>query len=430
MQIRLATVAAAILLSSGALSAAVGAPAQVDAVNVFERAAPTKAGVIAAIEKEIKTLTPIVVADRDALLKVLNDPKHTPAQIEAAFTKLSSDLKAAEPDVEKLLKQAEKVGLSEADIQKILKDVAPEIKKVFEIPGASVSISGRGVAAYAIPRSPQQATRRSPSATVSAPIALPTLTIAQIEKAILKAVKEAATELAAAEKKLLALLADPKATQAAIDAVKAAIEKELASLAPVFKKLADEAKALGLSEAEIEKILKQAPADVAKIFMQIFKDYPNIFGPGKVTVTVAGRADGVSPLASTRGLAASATVSAPIALPTLTIAQIEKAILKAVKEAAADLSAAEKKLLALLADPKATQAAIDAVKAAIEKELASLAPVFKKLADEAKSLGLSEAEIKKILKQAPADVAKIFMQIFKEFPDVFGPGKVTVSVSN
>ncbi|KAK0518818.1 hypothetical protein OC842_007669, partial [Tilletia horrida] len=99
-------------------------------------------------------------------------------------------------------------------------------------------------------------------------------------------------------------------------------------------------------------------------------------------------------------------------------------------EAAADLSAAEKKLLALLADPKATQAAIDAVKAAIEKELASLAPVFKKLADEAKALGLSEAEIKKILKQAPADVAKIFMQIFKEFPDVFGPGKVTVSVSN
>ncbi|KAK0522967.1 hypothetical protein OC842_006308, partial [Tilletia horrida] len=231
MQIRLATVAAAILLSSGALSAAVGAPAQVDAVNVFERAAPTKAGVIAAIEKEIKTLTPIVVADRDALLKVLNDPKHTPAQIQAAFTKLSSDLKAAEPDVEKLLKQAEKVGLSEADIQKILKDVAPEIKKVFEIPGASVSISGRGVAA---------------SATVSAPITLPTLTIAQIEKAILKAVKEAAADLSAAEKKLLALLADPKATQAAIDAVKAAIEKELASLAPVFKKLADEAKALGL----------------------------------------------------------------------------------------------------------------------------------------------------------------------------------------
>ncbi|KAE8216087.1 hypothetical protein CF327_g684 [Tilletia walkeri] len=341
-------VAAAILLSSSALAATV--PAQADGVSVFGRAL-SKSGVEAAIEKEIKTLTPIIVADRDALLKALKDPKATKAQINAAFAQINKDLKAAAPDVKKLIQEAEKVGLSQKDIQAILKDVAPEIKQIFKASGPTVHIS-----------------RAAP-------------TEASVVAAIKAEIKKLTPIVLAEEKKLLALLNNPKATQAAIDAAVKELTKALKAAAPQFEKLVKEALSLGMAEKELEKIFAAAIPEIKKLLK-----LPGV----KVTVSRAGPTE----------------------------ASVIAAIKAEIKKLTPIVLAEEKKLLALLNNPKATQAAIDAAVKELTKALKAAAPQFEKLVKQALSLGMAEKELEKIFAAAIPEIKKLL-----KLPGV----KVTVS---
>ncbi|KAE8217821.1 hypothetical protein CF319_g8173 [Tilletia indica] len=341
-------VAAAILLSSSALAATV--PAQADGVSVFGRAL-SKSGVEAAIEKEIKTLTPIIVADRDALLKALKDPKATRAQINAAFAQINKDLKAAAPDVKKLIEEAEKVGLSQKDIQAILKDVAPEIKQIFKASGPTVHIS-----------------RAAP-------------TEASVIAAIQAEIKKLTPIILADQKKLLAILNDPKATKAAIEAAVKEISKDLKAAAPIFEKFVKQALSLGMAEKELEKIFAAAIPEIKKLLK-----LPGV----KVTVSRA----------------------AP------TEASVIAAIQAEIKKLTPIVLAEEKKLVALLNNPKATQAAIDAAVKEISKALKAAAPQFEKLVKEALSLGMAEKELEKIFAAAIPEIKKLL-----KLPGV----KVTVS---
>ncbi|KAE8257248.1 hypothetical protein A4X13_0g2482 [Tilletia indica] len=330
-------VAAAILLSSSALAATV--PAQADGVSVFGRAL-SKSGVEAAIEKEIKTLTPIIVADRDALLKALKDPKATRAQINAAFAQINKDLKAAAPDVKKLIEEAEKVGLSQKDIQAILKDVAPEIKQIFKASGPTVHIS-----------------RAAP-------------TEASVIAAIQAEIKKLTPIILADQKKLLAILNDPKATKAAIEAAVKEISKDLKAAAPIFEKFVKQALSLGMAEKELEKIFAAAIPEIKKLLKL----------PG-VKVTVS------------RAAPTEASV----------IAAIEAEIKKLTPIILAD----QKKLLAILNDPKATKAAITAVWKELAKDLEAAAPIFEKFVKQALSLGMAEKELEKIFAAAIPEIKKL-----------------------
>ncbi|KAE8232800.1 hypothetical protein CF326_g2171 [Tilletia indica] len=341
-------VAAAILLSSSALAATV--PAQADGVSVFGRAL-SKSGVEAAIEKEIKTLTPIIVADRDALLKALKDPKATRAQINAAFAQINKDLKAAAPDVKKLIEEAEKVGLSQKDIQAILKDVAPEIKQIFKASGPTVHIS-----------------RAAP-------------TEASVIAAIQAEIKKLTPIILADQKKLLAILNDPKATKAAIEAAVKEISKDLKAAAPIFEKFVKQALSLGMAEKELEKIFAAAIPEIKKLLK---------LSGVKVTVSRA----------------------AP------TEASVIAAIKAEIKKLTPIVLAEEKKLIALLNNPKATQAAIDAAVKELTKALKAAAPQFEKLVKEALSLGMAEKELEKIFAAAIPEIKKLL-----KLPGV----KVTVS---
>ncbi|KAE8267865.1 hypothetical protein A4X09_0g4484 [Tilletia walkeri] len=442
-------VAAAILLSSSALAATV--PAQADGVSVFGRAL-SKSGVEAAIEKEIKTLTPIIVADRDALLKALKDPKATKAQINAAFAQINKDLKAAAPDVKKLIQEAEKVGLSQKDIQAILKDVAPEIKQIFKASGPTVHIS-----------------RAAP-------------TEASVVAAIKAEIKKLTPIVLAEEKKLLALLNNPKATQAAIDAAVKELTKALKAAAPQFEKLVKEALSLGMAEKELEKIFaaaipeikkllklpgvkvtvsRAAPTEasvIAAIQAEIKKLTPIILADQKKLLAILNdpKATKAAITAVWKELAKDLEAAAPVfekfvkqalslgmaekelekifaaavpeikkllKLPGVTVtvsraaptkASVEAAITKAIKGAVAELEADAKVIAALEKDPKATSAQLQAAVVALQKDLASLAPEFKKLVDQARAVGLTPADLKKILTALKADsrLSKSVLQFY------------------
>ncbi|KAK0548898.1 hypothetical protein OC846_004309 [Tilletia horrida] len=345
MQIKLATVAAAILLSSSALAASVPSPA------LYDRAL-SKPSVIKAIEAEISKLTPVIIADRDAIIKVLSDPKATKSQIDAVLSQLNKDIEAAEPEVEKLLKEAKKVGLTAKDLAAILKYAQPDIKQIFELPGVTVKVT-RGV----------------------------TLSSAEIEKEIAAAIKQLTPIITADEAALVKLLKAPNATAAAIAKAYKKLEADLEAAAPKFEALFKEALKVGLTKLDIEKLFK----DVAPEIKKFLESLPGL----KVTI-------------STRGA------------PALTKAGVIAAIEKAIKAAIKTLTADKEALIAVLKDPKHTAAQVEAAYAQIKKDLAALLPKAKTLVEEAKKVGLTLTDLEKILKDLGADDAltKSFVQYY------------------